>query len=211
VGDPIANQVVIVYGGSFDPPHIAHVKLPEWIMHAAGADTVLYVPVGLQPLKSGITQTPARDRLAMLRLAVQDKPWARVLTDEIDRAADGKPTYTVDTLESLRVRLPQQTGLRLLIGSDQLKIFDRWHGPARIVKLAEPWVMLRPPETRESLLSALPKGFDPHEWEPRLIDAPRIDIGSTDIRRRVTAGQPITGLVAPEVEQYIHKHRLYHG
>jgi nicotinate-nucleotide adenylyltransferase len=200
---------IIVFGGSFDPPHIAHTQLPLLAMHAIGADAVAYVPAGLQPLKSDSGHTPAHHRLAMLRLALADQPWAAILTDEIDRTPANQPTYTVDTLESLRHRLPADTQLYLLIGADSLRTFHLWRRPQRILQLATPLVMLRPPDTPQSLLSSLPPQFNPQDWHPRIVELPRIDVSSTQIRQLVAQGKPITGLVHPAVENYIHQHHLY--
>ena len=212
---------IIVFGGSFDPPHLAHVRLPGVVMQAISADAVAYVPTGVQPLKRHQSQTSAHHRLAMLELALADIPTACVLTDEIDRAglstdqdagdepSQVVPSYTVDTLEGLRQRLGPKVEMRLLIGGDNLRIFNRWHKPRRVIELAEPLVMVRSPDTREALLDSLPDGYDPHEWDARLIEVPRIDVSSTQIRQLVSKDQPISRLVAPAVEAYIDEHKLY--
>ena len=148
----------------------------------------------------------------MLRLAVGHLPHASVLTEEIDQAAmtaRPEPSYTVDTLEALRARLGPGTGLRLLIGSDQAKLFDRWRAYDRVIELAEPLVMLRPPLTRTALLEALPPGFDRAQWAGRLVDVPSIAVSSSDIRDRVAAGRTIRHLVPRGVEQYILRKGLY--
>jgi nicotinate-nucleotide adenylyltransferase len=206
-------QHVVLFGGSFDPPHVAHVALPVLAMQAVGADAVAFIPAANAPHKRGRAQTPVHHRLAMLRLAVETSPRCVVLTDEIDRAANGTSggaSFTVDTLESLHARFPR-VKMRLLIGADMLRIFDTWRSPERIVELAEPLVMVRPPDTRESLLDSLPRGYRRGEWEPRLLDLPRIDVSSTLIRGKVTKGEPITGLVAPTIEDYIRREALYVG
>src|SRR5690606_34942815 len=105
---------LIIFGGSFDPPHRGHVELPQLVRAKLHADTVVYVPVGIPPHKDHAL-TPAADRLAMLQLALQGVEHARIDTAEIDRAVSGRPTYTVDTLEALKRKLPG-TEMRLLIG-----------------------------------------------------------------------------------------------
>ncbi|MCE9592418.1 MAG: nicotinate (nicotinamide) nucleotide adenylyltransferase [Planctomycetes bacterium] len=207
--DLTACSRVIVYGGSFDPPHTAHVALPLMAAQALGTQAVLYIPAGKAPHKKEREQTPAHHRLAMLRLAVAHIPNAFVLTDEIDRAsALGKPSFTVDTLEALRQRLGQRVEMRLLIGADMARIFQQWRSPERIVQLAEPVVMLRPPETAESLFASLP--VDQRDaWKSRLIIVPQMDVSSSDIRARVSRGEPITGLTPPVVVDYIRRHGLY--
>jgi len=187
---------VIIYGGSFDPPHRAHVELPRRVRELLDADTVVYVPVGVPPHKSHAISA-AGHRLAMLRLALADEHATAIDTFEIDRATNGEPTYTVDTLEALRHKLPGSE-MRLLIGADQMRDFHTWKNPARIVELAEPVVMARAD-------IALPDA----SWRGRVVRTPVIDVSATGIRRRVRQGEPIAGLVHPEVERYIARHGLY--
>jgi nicotinate-nucleotide adenylyltransferase len=206
---------LIIFGGSFDPPHAAHVVLPALAMRAVGAQTVVYVPAARPPHKLVRPGTPGHHRLAMLRLALADVPHAQILTDELDRAVSdesgsGGPSYTVDTLDALHRRWGPDLQMRLLIGADQLRIFDTWKSWGRILELAEPLVMLRPPQSRDDLLAALPRGFHTGQWSGRIIDLPQIDISSSFIRAQVSRGQPIAGMVHPAVEDYIRRHGLYH-
>lgn len=202
---------LILFGGSFDPPHIGHIRLPQLARKKLRADAVLYIPAARSPLKTQAPPTPAHHRLAMLRLALADEPHAAIDTFEIDQAADapGPPSYTIDTLRSLRQRLGDEPAMHLLIGADQLLTFDRWKDHRRILELAEPLVMLRPPLTRDRLLEALPPSLDPDRWEDALIELPPVDVSATDIRRRLREGQPVEGLLDPAVLRYIQDHHLY--
>ncbi len=200
---------IILFGGSFDPPHVAHLALPMAVREAVGAEVVAYMPAAKAPHKLDKVQTDPVHRLAMLRLAVKGAEYAAVLTDELDRAADGNPSYTVNTLEALRARLRAGVTMRLLIGADQVRIFDKWRDPERVIELAEPLVMVRPPDTRESLLASLPDDEARAQWDPRLVDVPAMEISSTDIRERVARGESIEGMVCPAVERYIREHGLY--
>lgn len=203
------QRQIILFGGSFDPPHVAHVALPQAVREKVGADLVAYIPAAKAPHKLDRVQTDPAHRLAMLRLALAKVPHTDIYTDELDRAADGRPSYTVDTLRSLRQRLGTDVRLRLLIGADQVRIFDQWRNPEEIIMLAEPLVMVRPPDTKDSLLASLPDDEARGQWVSRLVDVPRIDISSTEVRRRVANNEPITGMVDPAVEQYIYAHNLY--
>lgn len=196
---------LLVYGGSFDPPHRGHVELPDLIARRIGADGIAYIPAGVSPFKVGMKHTPAHHRVVMLRLATAVVPRAFVLTDELDR----HPSYTVDTLENLRRRLHRDATMRLLIGADQLRSFDRWRNWQRIVELAEPVVMVRPPDTQASLLAALPAGFKKAEWRSRLVHTRLINVSSTAIRNRLLAGRSIEGMTPLPVVNYIRQHRLY--
>lgn len=199
---------LLIFGGSFDPPHRAHAELPALVAKEIGADVVAYLPAGRAPHKLDKRQTAAEHRLAMLRLALMDRPGSVILTDEINRGPD-RPSYTVDTLAALSRRLTPGAAMRLLIGADQLRIFESWREPARVVALAEPVVMVRPPDTRASLLASLPDDAARAAWEPRLVEVPAMPISSTMIRDRIAAGEPIDQLVVPRVADYITKHKLY--
>ena len=193
-------RTLLVFGGSFDPPHVAHVDLPRQVAAALNADATLYVPAGRAPHKLHLTQTDPVHRVAMLRLALADEPWAHVWTGEVDRAADGRPSYTVDTIERLREQLGPGVTMRLLLGTDQVAIFDTWHRPGRIVELAEPVVMLRRGEGENAL---------PDPWRGRVVHVKPMAVSSTEIRRRVEMEESIVGMVHPAVGRYIGEHGLY--
>lgn len=204
-------KTLLLFGGSFDPPHVAHRQLPLLAMEAIGADAVVYIPAALSPFKTGQPPTDSKHRLEMLRLTLANEPRAVIRTDELDRfaASGGKPSYTIDTITALQTQLGDGVKLRLLIGADQLASFDRWRQWQRIIALAEPVVMVRPPATRESMLASLPAGFDADPWRKRMVELPVIDVSSTVIRQRIAAGESVHGLVMPEVESYIAAHGLY--
>lgn len=200
---------ILIYGGSFDPPHRAHVVLPEIVRHRLGADLVAYLPAARSPHKLDQQPTDARHRLAMLKLALRDHPRAVVLSDEIDRTVPGEPSYMTDTLVTLRQRLGAGVTLRLLVGADQARAFDRWKDAGHVIELADPVVMLRPPETPESLLASLPDASWRSFWACRMVLTPQMDISATEIRRRVREREPIDDLVPEPVARYIYEHGLY--
>lgn len=206
---------LLIFGGSFDPPHRAHVELPAAVAKAIGADVVVYIPAGRAPHKLDKVQTDPAQRLAMLRLALSPQEGAIgdiatesgcatvVLDDEIRRAEDGRPSYTVDTLEALAKRIHPDATMRLLIGTDQVDIFEKWYRWERVVELAEPVVMRRP-ATGEDQPPALPP-----VWEPRTVELTVTDLSSTAVRQRVRDGQTLEGWVHPAVADYIADHGLY--
>ena len=195
---------LLIFGGSFDPPHRAHVELPEAVRVAIDADVIVYVPAGRAPHKLDKQQTAGTHRLAMLRLAVGNAVAAGtavVLDDEIRRVEeDGRPSYTINTLEDLKRRIHPDAEMRLLIGMDQVRIFESWKDWGRIVELAEPVVMMRPPETLAKV---------PDHWRPRVVEVPAIDLSSSEVRRRVAAGESLGQRVAADVAIYIGREGLY--
>ncbi len=194
-------QRPLIFGGSFDPPHLAHLELPEAVRRVLDADAILYIPAARAPHKLSQQQTAAHHRQAMLELALADRPDAHVLTVELDRFEQtGRPSYTVDTLEALLPQLAPHAKPRLLIGTDQALVFDTWRAADRIQQLAEPVVMLRPPTQLTDL---------PEPWQPRAVRVPESSLSSTAIRQRLANGEPVDDMLPPAVAAYITEHRLY--
>jgi len=206
--DPLTGyKNILLFGGSFDPPHRAHVELPQQAAKAIGADLIAYIPAGRAPHKLDREQTDPHHRLAMLRLALDEAPGevrTIVLTDEIERGPD-EPSYTVDTLEMLHQRIDPDARLRLLIGADQVRIFDSWRKPERVIELAEPVVMVRPPDTKASLLASVPETQPQQAWADRLVETTVMDVSSTEIREQPASNDSICEAVA----DYIQSHGLY--
>ncbi len=196
---------VLLYGGSFDPPTLAHTTLPPLVADAIDADVIAYLPALNPPHKPDQQLAAAHHRVAMLSLAVQDLPRACVLTTELHRPPTAA-SYTVDTLRELTSQTHAE--LRLLIGADQVRMFHTWREPEAVAAIAPPAVMIRPPDTRDSLLAALREADRPL-WADRLVDVPRLDISATQARARIRAGLPTSDLLAPSVAAYIRQHRLY--
>lgn len=197
---------LLVYGGTFDPPHRAHVELPFVVMRKLAFDGVVFVPAGQPPHKPDPDRTSAEHRLAMLRAALCDRDDAAICTWELQRQG---PSYTYQTLEQLRDHLGDTATMRLLIGADMALIFDKWVRPEVIEQLAEPVVMIRPPYTRQSLLARLPA----ERWAHRLIDVPPMDEASSDLRPRLAAeaydDPQVRHALPSAVIDYIRAYRLY--
>jgi nicotinate-nucleotide adenylyltransferase len=201
-------QRILVFGGTFDPPHRAHVELPPLIARQLGCELIIYVPAAANPLKAE-EPTAAHHRLAMLQLALRDVPMAEISTIELERPG---PSYTIDTLEELRRRLGPAAELRLLIGADQALDFHRWKDWDRIIELAPPAVMLRPPWNAQTLAEELRSRLGPREaeqWRGWLMEAPVIPASGTDVRERQRAGEAVRDPLDPAVAAYIREHSLY--
>jgi len=199
---------LLLFGGSFDPPHRAHVALPRLVRRRLEAERVVYVPAAQSPHKRDRQPRSATHRLAMLEAALAEADDAVILTLELDRARKtGRLSYTVETLEQLHAALPG-TELRLLIGADQVPVFHKWYQADRITELAEPVVMLRPPETIESLLNEVPHP-QRELWRRRILELPPMDVSATAVRQRLAADEPVDHLLPPGVVQYVNEKGLY--
>jgi len=213
----------LIFGGTFDPPHLAHTTLATLAAAQLECDEILFIPAAINPLKADHPPASNEHRLAMLRLAIADVPNANISTIELERPG---PSYTVETLWALGDGLPRRwpklnagsrppptiTEQRLLIGCDQALNFHQWKDWQVVMMLATPIVMIRPPWTKESFTAELHSRFKPPEaerWLQRTLDLPLMDISSTEIRRRIKAGEPASGMLHPAVEAYISAHGLY--
>lgn len=193
-----ASRRIGLFGGTFNPVHTGHLLMAQDAREALRLEQVRFIPCAFPPHKPAPDLAPARDRLAMLRLALRDHD-GFVLDDlEIRR---GAPSYSVDTLEALRCRQPDAQ-FYFIIGADSLPDLPRWYQAARLAKLATFVVVPRP----GFALPAIPRG-----WRVRVLAGHACDIASRDIRRRVAAGKPIRELVPATVLRYIQRRNLYHA
>jgi nicotinate-nucleotide adenylyltransferase len=194
-----------VYGGTFDPVHLAHLILAEEARCALGLERLLLVPAAQPWRKSHRVVSPAAHRLAMLRLAVADDPYFDVSTIEIDR---GGPTYTVETLAALKAELGSEADLVFILGEDALLDLPNWRDPTGILRLAYLGVAERG-DGHGIDLGPVERTLPGVRARILRIPMPRIDISSSDIRRRVREGGSIRYLVPGPVQAYIAEHQLY--
>jgi nicotinate-nucleotide adenylyltransferase len=192
-----------IFGGSFDPVHNAHLALARACQQQAKLDAVWFTPTAIQPLKQKGPHATDSQRLDMLRLATADEPTWRVCSIEMDR---GGFSYTVDTLRQLREELPD-SDLYFLIGGDALQDVAKWKEPREIFRVSTPLVVNRagqPSPDMEQL-----KRLCTSETQPQSIEMQAMDVSSSEIRRRVAAGQPIENYVQGAVAEFINRHGLY--
>jgi len=192
-----------VIGGTFDPPHYAHLVLAENALAQLQLERVLFVPAGQPPHKPRQPISPAHHRVTMVEMAVADN--SAFLLSRVDVARPG-PHYTVDMLGILREKHSGAT-LFFLMGADSLAEFTRWRDPSGILEQARLGVMRRPGWEADvtSLAESLPGIEERLAW----LDAPHLEISGTDLRRRVAEQLPIRYLLPASVEHYVHEHRLY--
>lgn len=236
---PKGVKTVVVYGGSFDPPHVWHMCASIVLrLMFRERSMMLYVPAAHSPLKPNGPIASDDQRLAMLQLGnliqlpgSRRKPcptgWHGIIwTDEIDRSRWEAEhhlrsrSYTIDTLRRLKSIIPANIQLRLLIGTDQAVQFHRWKKFREVMRLAEPVVVLRPPhKTPKMFLHALDSSVwnmkERLAWAERIVPSQPVYISSTDIRKYI-ARQPLnyklwdtSRYIDPNLANYIIKHSLY--
>ena len=194
-----------MFGGSFDPPHIAHVALAQHAIEQFQLDELRIIPTGDAWHKSR-NLTPSPHRLAMTRLAFADQQQTVVDTREIDRSG---ATYTIDTLHELHAEVPG-AHLFLFIGADQAQAFKTWHRWQDILGLATVVVAQRTLDGQ---------GGTPSQWhnavspDVQRLDMPSLNVSATEIRAHFAQGaQPepkIHAWLPAAVQHYIEQHSLY--
>src|SRR5205823_12210039 len=171
-----------VFGGTFDPVHLAHLILAEQCREQGRLDQVWFVPAARPPHKHEGELTPSVQRVEMLQLALAGQPAFRVEELEKDRTG---PSYTADTLDELDRRHPGNEWF-LLVGSDTLRDLPTWHEPRRVVARAGLLVVARtfaaqvPADELQAKVGA--------QEGVQNIDVPLIDIRSSELRARVRRG-----------------------
>lgn len=193
-----------IYGGTFDPFHLGHLNLAIEIMEKRNLDEVWFCPVWISPHKLHQQPLAVEHRLEMLRLALSDLPYFRLIDIEAKREG---PSFTINTLKELKEKEPDKQ-FCLIMGDDAIPSFFRWHQPEIIVKLVPIFIGSR--GMSELQLNSL-------TGDPEIIEAIKqgitpthiMDISGTEIRRRLAAGLYCGHLLPSKVMDYISKHHLY--
>ncbi|SEB85863.1 nicotinate (nicotinamide) nucleotide adenylyltransferase [Terriglobus roseus] len=204
------------FGGTFDPPHRAHLLAAQAAADAMRLDRVFLAPTGLQPLKAAGPHASYDDRLAMTRLLCAEDP--RMEVSEIDAPhPDGSPNYTIDALARLRSRFPDAE-LFVIVGADTFLSLPRWREPEKLLAEAE-WIVLSRP------------GFELNDIDPdhggegiaslnltpeqrarvHLVETLDEDISASGIRERLRVGVSCGKSLTPTVGLYIARMHLYHA
>ena len=186
------GQRVCLFGGTFDPVHIAHLKMAERAAAKFNLDCVIFIPAGNPPHKDAVS--PYADRLQMLKLACAGNPKFQVSAME----QGSERSYTVNTLERFRQRLAPGDELFFLIGADAFDELQSWHRWRDVVELTEFIVVSRPGATYK---------IPPGARAKRLEDV-QLPTASTVIRAKLAAGEP-TPEVPASVCEFIAKRGLY--
>lgn len=185
-----------LYGGSFDPIHIGHLITTQSVLEKRKLEQIIFVPSHISPLKQDAKPIADFHRLEMVKLAIENNPQFSFSDSEIQKE---NISYTIDTLLELKKKYAE---IELIIGFDNLCVFDKWYKPEEIFELAKVVVMKRDVDNLSITKNSY---FD----RAIFVDTPTIEISSTDIRNRVKNGLPIDYLVPHKVKEYISQNRLY--
>ena len=198
-------QRIGIFGGTFDPPHFGHMILAAEAQYQLELDTLLFVLTPDPPHKQGRRMTGLDDRMAMLAAAIEGHEGFVLSRVDIDRPG---PHYTADTLHLLREEYPEDT-LIYLMGGDSLEgLLVDWHRPEEFVDACDLiGVMRRPQEDLD--LGPLEKAFPGITEKIRFVEAPLLEIASSQIRRRVREGRPYCFYLPEAVRGIIAERGVY--
>lgn len=195
-----------IFGGSFDPPHIGHLILAAECRYQLGLDRVLWVVTPIPPHKPGRKLTPVELRFEMVTAAIGDDPTFEASRVEMERSA---PYFTADTLEILRERYPRAE-LILLMGGDSLRDLPTWHDPQRLVRVCDGIGVMRRLGA-ELDVDALDAKLPGLRGKLTIVEAPLLEISSSQIRGRIREGKPFRYYVPTGVYDQILRQELYQG
>ena len=185
-----------LFSGSFNPVHLGHVALADWLVREGEVDEVWFVRTPLNPLKAASGLMPDADREAMLELAIAGHKGLRISRIEDDLP---RPNYTVTTLRELQSRYPDHE-FHLIIGADNWQVFTSWRNWETILRQWHVIVYPRPGYTADG---PLPMADYPNV---RLVQAPVSDISSTRIRQTLAEGGDISLMCDPKVADHLIHH-----
>ena len=199
---PIVPGSVGVFGGTFDPIHIAHLAVAESARDALGLERILFIPVREPPHKPGQSVTDPEHRFAMVDLAIAGNPAFASSRVELDRAG---PSYTAETLETLAA---ETADLTLILSAEAFVGLPTWHRPERVLALARLAVTPRDgyPAADPAFLA---QRFPGVAARAIFLDGPRLRLSASELRDRAAAGRSLRYLVPDAVSAYIGDHGLY--
>ncbi len=187
-----------IFGGTFNPPHIAHLIGAELVRDEFHIDRILFIPSYIPPHKQK-PDIPVVARLDMLNIAIEGNPCFLLVDNEIKRK---EVSYTIDTIKEIMAQYGGENSLHLIIGADQAKEFRDWKEPDTLIGMFESIIiMTRPGYSRDEIDRGL-------RGKTKIFEM-NIDISSTMIREFVRRGKSIKYLVPEGVREYIIENKLY--
>lgn len=181
-----------VFGGSFDPIHLGHLIIAQYVLEKENLDKIIFIPVG-KPCHREDNLLSNELRYEMLKVAIKDNPKFEI--SDIEMKAD-KTSYTIDTFRELK-KIYLNDDLYEIIGEDSAVYIDTWKEIDELVKIAKFLVLKRPGYNYEG------------KYNLTLIDSPEIQISATEIRDRIKIGKDIKYFVTDEVLKFIKSNNLY--
>ena len=193
-----------IYGGSFDPIHIGHVALAENAVRECGFDKLIFMPAYISPFKQDRHVTDGRDRCRMIETVLKTNSAFCLSRYELNKQGT---SYTIKTLRHWEKLLDGE--LFFILGFDSAVQIDTWFEGEEILKNYHLVTARRPDTDYAEGLKKIESFREKYGADIIVLNMIPVDASSTEIRNLIKEGKPLTGLVPPEVEEYIIEHKLY--
>ncbi len=193
-----------IYGGSFDPIHIGHVALAENAVRECGLDKLIFMPAYISPFKQDRHVTDGRDRCRMIETVLKTNSAFCLSRYELNKQGT---SYTIKTLRHWEKLLDGE--LFFILGFDSAVQIDTWFEGEEILKNYHLVTARRPDTDYAEGLKKIESFREKYGADITVLNMIPVDASSTEIRNLIKEGKPLTGLVPPEVEEYIIEHKLY--
>lgn len=204
----MTQRRIALFGGTFDPIHLGHADVARVAAAQIGADKLIFIPAKCSPLKGFSPRADDEDRLAMITLAVAGRDDFAVSDCELRRPA---PSYTLDTVRQFKREYGPQTSIHWLLGADGIEDLVHWYKVRELIDECNVTTMQRAGYAQPDFERFAPM------WGPQrvaklkrdVVETPLIDVSSTEVRRRLAAGEDVRGMLHPDVIEHIRRHGLY--
>lgn len=185
-----------IFGGTFDPIHNGHLITTRFVLEQRNLEKIIFIPSFISPLKQNFELTNNLHRLQMVKIAIDSIPYFEVNDLELKRES---VSYTIDTIRELN---KIHRDIELIIGYDNLLLFEHWHEPDEIIKLVKVVVLKR---HIDEIPDVPNRFFD----NVTILESPHIEISATNIRNRIKNNLPVDFMVPDKVNDYIKINNLY--
>jgi nicotinate-nucleotide adenylyltransferase len=204
----MTERRIALFGGTFDPVHLGHTTVAAVAAEHIRAEKIVFIPARRSPLKDTFPEAGDDDRVKMITLAIAESEKFQLSDCELKKA---EPSYTIETIRKFQTDFASETSLYWLVGADTIDELPRWYQIVELIDQCYICAMYRagcePPDfTKFAHIWGLQRV---QKLQQNVIRTPLIDISSTEIRRRLTAGRDVTDMLHPRVADYIRTHGLY--
>ena len=198
------RELIGIFGGTFDPPHLGHLILAAEAFDQLALKRLLWVLTPTPPHKLDQTITSLEHRKVMTQIMIADYSQFELSLAEIDRPG---PHYMVETVQVIKSTYPD-ADLILLVGGDSLRDLPTWYRPVDLVSSVKNLGVMHRPDDKIDLIM-LEQSIPGISEKLQYVNAPRLEIASRDIRRRISEGRAFRHYLIPLVYDYIQENRLY--
>jgi nicotinate-nucleotide adenylyltransferase len=202
------KRKIVLFGGTFDPIHLGHSTVAGAAGEKTGAEKVIFIPAKRSPLKAFFPEASDEDRLTMVKLAISGNKAFEASDYELKK---GGASYTIETVKHFQDVLGDDVSIYWLAGADNVEDLAHWYAITELIDLCNLSVMWRGGCRKPDFSKYVSQWGQQRveKMQANIIETPMINISSTEIRRRLSSGQDVSGMVSPKVLQYIHDKSLY--